>query len=37
MAEDDRDFIDRAESITDKLYGQPMSAMRSRMISRLRP
>jgi hypothetical protein len=25
MAEDDRDFIDRVESITDKLNGQPMS------------
>jgi hypothetical protein len=26
MAEDDRDFIDRAESVTDKLYGKPASA-----------
>jgi hypothetical protein len=25
MAEDDRDFIERAESLTDKLYGKPAS------------
>ena len=25
MAEDDRDFIERAESMTDKLYGKPAS------------
>ena len=25
MAEDDRDFIERAESMTDKFYGKPAS------------
>ncbi len=25
MAEDDRDFIERAESVTKKLYGEPAS------------
>jgi hypothetical protein len=25
MADDDRDFIDRAESLTEKLYGLPMA------------
>jgi hypothetical protein len=25
MAEDDRDFIERAESLTDKFYGKPAS------------
>ena len=25
MADDDRDFIERAESMTEKLYGKPMS------------
>jgi hypothetical protein len=25
MADDDRDFIDRAESATEKLYGRPMA------------
>jgi len=25
MIEDDRDFIERAESLTDKLYGKPAS------------
>jgi len=24
MADDDRDFLERAESVTEKLYGQPM-------------
>ncbi len=28
MSDDDRDFIERAESITGKLYGRPMSAER---------
>lgn len=28
MSEDDRDFIDRARSITGNLYGEPMSAER---------
>jgi hypothetical protein len=26
VADNDRDFIDRAESVTEKLYGQPMTA-----------
>ena len=26
MADDDRDFIERAESISEKEYGRPMSA-----------
>ena len=26
MADDDRDFIDRAESMSEKLYGRPMAA-----------
>jgi len=26
MADDDRDFIDRAESVTEKLYGRPVTA-----------
>jgi hypothetical protein len=26
MSDDDRGFIERAESITEKLYGRPMSA-----------
>lgn len=26
MADDDRDFIERADSATEKLYGQPASA-----------
>jgi hypothetical protein len=26
MEDDDRDFIERAESVTDKLYGKPASA-----------
>jgi hypothetical protein len=26
MADDDRGFIDRAKSITEKLYGRPMTA-----------
>jgi hypothetical protein len=25
MSDDDRDFIERAESLTEKLYGEPMS------------
>ena len=25
MPDDDRDFIDRAESVTEKLYGRPMA------------
>jgi hypothetical protein len=28
MSEDDRNFIERAESITENLYGEPMSAER---------
>jgi hypothetical protein len=28
MLDDDRDFIERAESITGKMYGQPMSTDR---------
>ena len=26
MADDDRDFIERTDSVTEKLYGQPASA-----------
>jgi hypothetical protein len=26
MPDDDRDFVERAESLTGKLYGEPMSA-----------
>jgi hypothetical protein len=26
MADDDRGFMDRAESVTEKLYGRPMTA-----------